>query len=149
MRHTTIILILALGVTAGCTSTKVYDLSDPSDQEAIAQLGRVCNVSGCVEKSAQIDLIDGSEISGYDLRVDADTLFFAVEPDGEPLDAVAVSEIAEVSRQEANLAKTAALLIGIRVPGGSQVKAESVSVLKAQAREHQCDSPSKKPDSAP
>lgn len=109
-------LILSLGAMAGCTSTMVYDLSNPSEREAFTQ-----------KKSGQIQLIDGTKIAGRDFRVGPDTLFFVVKPvrrytravsqtaskNGERTDAVALSEIAQVSAKKINAGKTAALVMGI------------------------------------
>jgi hypothetical protein len=99
VRNTTFFLILTLGAVAGCTTTKTYDLSDPSDREAVSQ-----------KESVRIDLIDGTEIVGYDVRVGVDTLFFAVEPNGERLDTMALSEIVRVSAKKSNPAGTALLI---------------------------------------
>ena len=85
--HTALVFILTTSAVAGCTTTRTYDLSDPSDREAVTQ-----------KKSVQIELIDGTEIVGYDLRVDGDTLFFARQF-ADWQEAVALSEVASVSTE--------------------------------------------------
>lgn len=107
-------LILSLGSLTGCTSTTVYDFSEPSERAAFVQ-----------KKSGQIQLIDGAKTTGHDFRLEPDTLLFAVGParwhthavsrdastDGERLKAVTLSEIVQASTKTINAVKTTALVV--------------------------------------
>ena len=95
-------VIVAGFVLVGCTSTRIYDLSNTSDRAEVGNQRRV-----------EIRMDDGTRFTATELRVDGDSLSFLVEPDRDQLEVIAVSDVTRVAVYKDKPAGTLALVAAV------------------------------------